>query len=362
MNWMNPPSYHSDDKENRHANSMQWHNMGMQKQSAFCGNNAPQRGGTFAENISRQQAMYVKHAAMELNFSVSYTDFEALPVVVDAQVEALLEHTRANFASGEWLRVFHAVTALRALHKAYLPKANAIFAAFDAYVLTALESPRPSLARNCLALVHEVLLHSRESALDVCIAAKLGEVLLRKLYVSDKQFGVIEPKKKEKANNMTLLIAKCVQTLLQHCLCDATLTRFCELSVSAPALSRLALLHVDAAVALLGDGVAQLQPDTLKTLFVALGHCASANGGDARPLALRLCRHFHALMRDNYQAYVMMLHSQQALTDDYTRALADAIQPDKPRPSTLSGNSPRVSKAKSGRRTTATPPLHLTQI
>ena len=311
----------ADNKENVHSNSGAWHANANYSASKL--NYAPeyteqQAYSTQAENHARNHKMFAKHAHSEEGFSVAYVDYEQLPSVVDAQVLPLIEHTRADFDSKEWLRVFHAITALRALHKSYSTQANEIFAAFDGHILSAIDSPKPCLNKNILALVYEVLSQSRESGLSTCIVHKLAEVLLRKMSAPSSM--------------LRSLAHKCMGVLFAQCMSDSTLVKLCELSTrSASPLSKHAFAYVRDAVVALAQKVSELQPYTLQALFVSIGHNSCAGCGESKQTAREMCTHFAALMGDNYKTYVLMLHSQRILSDDYTRALAHSVAEKKPR-------------------------------
>ena len=328
----------NENKENMQGNSTAWHthsHNASKHNASNWGAEQNTRGGTLAESNARNNSMMAKHAENEVGFAVDYTDYEQLPAVADTQVSALIEHTRANFASGAWLQAFHAITALRALHKSYAGQVNAIFAAFDAHILTAIDSPRPALNKNILAFVFEVLSHARASALDTRIVSKLADILLRKMGTPSKL--------------LRQMLQRCMRVLADQCLCDETLVKLCELSTAhSAAVSKHALRYVRRSVRALGEKVSELQPFTLQALFVSLGHNLLSRCGKSKECARDMCAHFAGLMRGNYEAYVMMLHAQGTLSDEHARAFARVVRQDAPRLSlaqrmTLAGDQGHVA-------------------
>lgn len=340
---MNTPA--DANKENVHSN------MSQPRFNTNTKFGTPQTAVGFAANSSVLTESFSQNGDAQVAFAVEYIDFDALPTVTDADAEMLVAQTQEHFNSGKWLCAFDAVTALRSLNRSFPMHVNALFAAFDAHIAAAVQSARPSLSKNALAFVFEVLNQAATSSLDVCVAEKLVELLLRKATST--------------SNNMKELACKCIAVLVQNCLCDGTLVALCRLSTAnsallndkvAPvpllALNSLAFYYLGVAVSQLGNNVAQLAPFTLQAVFVALSHNLLSRCSNAKQSARNMCRYFNELMEHNYEAYVMMLHSQHVLADQHARALADAIAPEKQRTSLSNrqsllrvptGNTPRNS-------------------
>ena len=327
-NWSN---FLDSDKENYNMNASQW-------SSKFSKRDQEKENGQLRAthcyedygNYNEQKRMTgtgVKHSNMQVGFAITYVEFDQLPVF-DQSVDLLevFESVKDGFESSDWLQVFGAINTLRSLHKSYPREVNSIFIGFGAHILRAIGSPKPCLNKNILGFIYEVLSQSKESSVDISIILKLVDVLIRKLNTAN---GWLKS-----------LAENCMNTLLENCLCDQTISAVCELATDrGRTISKIAFHYIGSVISILKERIAELQADTLQALFVCTGRNLESESANNKTLAKNLCRYFHFLMKENYQSYVMFLYENGFLQHQTVHCFAKAIDPEPHRRSSVAHSS-----------------------
>lgn len=255
----------------------------------------------------------VKHSNVEVGFSVTYMEFDHLPVFNQSvDILEILESIKMGFESSDWLNVFEAINTLRSLHKSCPHEVNSIFSGFGPHILKAIGSPKPCLNKNILGFIYEVLLQAKESSINISIILKLIDVLVRKL---SSVTGWLKS-----------LVENCMNTLLENCLCDQTINAICGLASDRNrTISKVAFHYLGSVVSILKDRISELHSDTLQTLFVCVGRNLESESANNKTLAKDICRYFHFLMKENYQNYIMFLYENGCLRQQTVHKFAQAI-------------------------------------
>ena len=326
------------EKENYNMNKIQWNSSPATKDPAYnfntSGHKQHQADSGHYNEQKRMKETKVKHSNVEVGFSVTYTEFENLPVFgPEVDLYEVFEKIKAGFESNEWLQSFNAIDNLRALNKSYPLEVNSIFKAFGANILDSVNSPKPCLNKNILGFIYEVLLQSKQSNIDVSIILKFIDILIRKL-------NTISSWLKSLAEN-------CMNTLLENCLCDQTAVAVCELAVNRNrTISKIAFHYIGAIVSILKERISELQPDTLQAVFVTVGVNLESESANNKTLAKNMCQYFHHLMKENYENYIMFLYNSECLNTRQVENFAKAIITEPPRRTSIANSlSGKKSKA-----------------
>ena len=326
------------DKENYNMNVMQWNSGPSAKDQAFgCNQNGfrtHQADLGYYTDQKRMNETKVKHSNVEVGFSVTYIEFDNLPVFgQDTDLLKVFEGIKAGFESSDWLQTFNAINNLRSLNKSYPLEVNSIFKAFGANILNAISSPKPCLNKNIIGFIYEVLLQAKSSGIDISVILKFVEILIKKLNTISSW--------------LKSLTESCMNTLLENCLCDQTVVAVCELAVDRnKTISKIAFHYIGAIVSILKERISELQPDTLQALFVTVGVNLESESANNKTLAKNMCQYFHSLMKDNYENYIMFLFNNGCLKTQNVEQFAKAIRTDQPRrtsiANSLSGKKSKV--------------------
>lgn len=317
MHFSNLPSSYGVEKENLNMNTMNWNPKANFKtegmKESFTVFKSPQTDSDCSFDQKRMNCQNVKHSNVEIGFTINYTEFANLPVF-DEKVDLIqvFEGIKISFDSPDWIANFTAIDNLRALNKSYPQEANSIFTAFGGYIMAAINSPKPCINKNILAFVYEVLTHAKTSLVEMAIVIKLADVLIKKLNTTNTLLkGLAE---------------SCMTALLDNCLCDTTIEAICSLAVDRHRnISKIAFHYIGSIVNILREGVSELQPDTLRIVFMTIAHNLESESANNKTLAKHMCQYFQFLMKENYENYVMFLYNSQHLTERYVQNLAKAV-------------------------------------
>lgn len=321
------------EKENFSPNVNQWSfrtlKNNIQEDSAMFKPQQTDLGPSFCQKRLNDQN--VKHSNFDVGFAVTYTEYSSLPMF-DSHVDLLqvFEEIKCGFENTEWIMNFNAIDNLRALNKNYPLEINSIFTAFGNFILNAINSPKPCLNKNILAFVYEVFLNAKESFIDISIVLKFCEILIKKLNTSN---GWLKN-----------LVEKCMSTLLENCMCDAIIQAICELAIMKHRdINKIAFHYVVSAIDILRERVSELQPDTLRILFMTIAYNLESESTNNKRLAKDTCQYFNRLMKENYENYVMYLYNNNYLNDRSVQNLAKAIsQPENRSSLTAQGKMSKV--------------------
>ena len=292
---------------------------------------SPQNDSGFSCDQKRMNDQNVKHSNVEVGFTINYTEYANLPVFDDkTDLVQVFEGIKTSFESVDWISNFTAIDHLRALNKSYPQEANSIFTAFGGFIMAAINSPKPCINKNILAFLFEVLSHAKTSQIDIAIVIKLSDVLIKKLNTNN--------------NLLKGLAESCMTALLDNCLCDATIEAICSLAVDRHKnVGKIAFHYIGSIVNILREHVSELQPDTLRIIFMTIAHNLESESANNKTLAKHMCQYFNFLMKENYENYVMFLYNNQHLTERYVQNLAKAVTQEQRRSSVaMSGKKSKV--------------------
>lgn len=191
---------------------------------------------------------------------------------------------------------------LRSLNKSYPNESFSLFDGFGTQILGCLGSPKPSLVKNSLAFVYEILVQAGD--IHPLIFERLLPQLLRLTQHTSKSFRTCS--------------VQCVSQVYKCHANPTTLRIFAVQSVSQsgkPALSKFAFKCLIKGVHSLKERISEVDAQTFQVIFKAILWHLNHFKCKTRSSAERLCRYFFDLMgREHFKEYIKNLVDENVLS------------------------------------------------
>lgn len=213
----------------------------------------------------------------------------------------MLELITHKLKSPEWTENFEALNLLRSLNKSYPSDVYNLFQVFGQYIMANLASPKSSLLKNTLALVHEVL--SLRTPLHPQILLKTIPPVLKLATHTSKS---------------TRMCAQgCIKLIITLHPQSASIFAIAqEAAVNPnPKIHLYAFRSLMKAIYFLKSRVGSLELSALEASFQAISRHLSDSKRNQHSKAKKLCQFFFSLMgHQNFQKFVQGLMDSRMLS------------------------------------------------